>query len=101
MSGILARIEKELDVVEAKIGDKLKVLDQDNDGIISMDEIKAGMTFLHTQLGEEELQVMAGGWGWGAAVLWCCLGGGGFVCNVCTEICTKSTICRKLCGLII
>lgn len=55
----MSRIERELDVVEAKIGDKLKVLDMDNDGVISMDEIKAGMAFLHTQLGEEELQVCA------------------------------------------
>lgn len=58
----MSRIERELDVVEAKIGDKLKVLDLDNDGVISMDEIKAGMAFLHTQLGEEELQVWCTGW---------------------------------------
>lgn len=34
VSGILERIEKELDSVESKIGDSMHVLDTDNDGMV-------------------------------------------------------------------
>ena len=35
VSGILERIEKELDSVESKIGESMHVLDTDNDGMVS------------------------------------------------------------------
>ena len=35
VSGILERIEKELDSVESKIGEAMHVLDTDNDGMVS------------------------------------------------------------------
>lgn len=34
VTGILERIEKELDSVESKIGEAMHVLDTDNDGIV-------------------------------------------------------------------
>lgn len=53
---ILKRVEKDLDDVESKIGNKFKLLDTDNDGIISQEELKLAFSFLKEQLGEEELQ---------------------------------------------
>jgi len=35
VTGILKRVEKELDVADQKIGEKLRVLDMDNDGVVS------------------------------------------------------------------
>lgn len=58
VSGILKRVEKELDDADTKIGSKLRVLDLDNDGIISMEELHTAMTFLRQQMGEEELRTM-------------------------------------------
>lgn len=56
ISSILKRVEKDLDDVESKIGNKFKLLDTDNDGIISQEELKLAFSFLKEQLGEEELQ---------------------------------------------
>ena len=36
VSGILERIEKELDSVESKIGEAMHVLDTDNDGMVRL-----------------------------------------------------------------
>ena len=36
VSGILERIEKELDSVESKIGESMHVLDTDNDGMVRL-----------------------------------------------------------------
>ncbi|GAB4818097.1 hypothetical protein N2152v2_005143 [Parachlorella kessleri] len=58
VSGILQRIEKELDDADSKIGDSMRVLDLDNDGIITTDELQTAMSFLREQLGEEELRHM-------------------------------------------
>jgi LETM1 and EF-hand domain-containing protein 1 len=58
VSGILKRVEKELDDADQKIGSKLRVLDMDNDGVISMEELHTAMTFLRQQMGEEELRAM-------------------------------------------
>lgn len=35
MSGILSRIEAELDAVDEKIGERMHILDLDNDGLVS------------------------------------------------------------------
>ncbi|PRW58330.1 LETM1 and EF-hand domain-containing mitochondrial [Chlorella sorokiniana] len=56
VAGILARVERELDDAETKIGDKLKVLDTDRDGVISTQELAGAMGFLREQMGEEELR---------------------------------------------
>ena len=56
ISSILKRVEKDLDDVESKIGNKFKLLDTDNDGIISQEELKLAFSFLKEQLVEEELQ---------------------------------------------
>jgi len=58
VTGILKRVEKELDDADLKIGTKLRVLDMDNDGVISMEELHTAMTFLRQQMGEEELRTM-------------------------------------------
>lgn len=58
VTGILKRVEKELDDADQKIGSKLRVLDMDNDGVISMEELHTAMTFLRQQMGEEELRTM-------------------------------------------
>ena len=39
VSGILERIEKELDSVESKIGESMHVLDTDNDGMVSASQL--------------------------------------------------------------
>lgn len=58
VTGILKRVEKELDVADSKIGSKLRVLDLDNDGVVSQDELRSAMRFLRQQMGEEDLRAM-------------------------------------------
>ena len=58
VTGILKRVEKELDEADQKIGDKLRVLDMDNDGVISMEELHTAMKFLRQEMGEEDLRGM-------------------------------------------
>jgi len=55
IGSILKRVERDLDDVEKKIGDKFKLLDTDNDGIISQEELQLALGFLKEQLGEEEV----------------------------------------------
>lgn len=58
VSGILSRIEAELDAVDEKIGERMHILDLDNDGLISRDELETAMSFLGDQLGEDELRML-------------------------------------------
>jgi LETM1 and EF-hand domain-containing protein 1 len=58
VSGILTRIEHELDVVDEKIGERMHILDLDNDGLISREELETAMGFLREQLGEDELRML-------------------------------------------
>ena len=53
---ILSRIERELDVVDARIGEKMHVLDTDGDGVVTEAELRAALGFLRDQLGEGELR---------------------------------------------
>ena len=80
VTGILKRVERELDDADNKIGSTLRVLDMDNDGIISLEELHTAMKFLRQQMGEEDLRSMlealSEGAGEGAA------GGGGGI-DVC------------------
>lgn len=55
IGSILKRVERDLDDVEKKIGDKFKLLDADNDGIISQEELQLALGFLKEQLGEDEV----------------------------------------------
>ncbi|KAG1666318.1 hypothetical protein FOA52_004800 [Chlamydomonas sp. UWO 241] len=56
VSKMLHDIEKELDNVEKSIGSKMRLLDIDNDGIISQQELEHAVRFLREQLSPEELQ---------------------------------------------
>jgi LETM1 and EF-hand domain-containing protein 1, mitochondrial len=58
VAGILSRVERELDDADTKIGDRMRLLDLDNDGIISMEELGTAMSFLKEQMGEDELRTM-------------------------------------------
>lgn len=58
VAGILTRVERQLDEADSKIGDRLHVLDQDNDGLISEEELRTALTFLREQLGEDDLRTM-------------------------------------------
>ncbi|KAK9846594.1 hypothetical protein WJX81_007347 [Elliptochloris bilobata] len=60
VTGILSRIEEELDHVDSRIGEAMHVLDADNDGLISTEELQTAMGFLREQLGEEELRALLG-----------------------------------------
>ena len=53
---ILTRIERELDAVDARIGEKMHVLDTDDDGMITEAELRAALGFLRDQLGDGELR---------------------------------------------
>eukprot|EP00898_Chlorokybus_atmophyticus_P007712 jgi/Chlat1/7942/Chrsp68S07378 len=55
VNGMLHNIEKELDNVDSRIGDKLHVLDRDKDGKITPDELAAAITTLRDSLHHEEL----------------------------------------------
>ncbi|KAL3144484.1 hypothetical protein ABBQ32_004224 [Trebouxia sp. C0010 RCD-2024] len=58
VSGILSRIEAELDAVDEKIGERMHILDLDNDGLITREELETAMSFLGDQLGEDELRML-------------------------------------------
>ena len=58
VSGILLRIEKELDQAEQAIGSNMHVIDLDNDGLISRKELEQAMRFLKKNLDEEDLKAL-------------------------------------------
>jgi hypothetical protein len=53
---MLIRIESDLDKAEEHIGEKLHLLDTDNDGVISKKELEDALKFLDQELTEEEMQ---------------------------------------------
>ncbi|WIA07926.1 hypothetical protein OEZ85_007404 [Tetradesmus obliquus] len=55
VNGILLRLEKELDQAEEAIGERLHVLDLDNDGLISAAELSDALRFLRANLDEQDL----------------------------------------------
>jgi Ca2+-binding EF-hand superfamily protein len=63
VNGILLRIEKELDQAEQSIGSSMHVIDLDNDGLISKDELARAMRFLKKNLDEEDLKALLERWG--------------------------------------
>uniref|UniRef100_A0A7S0S1J7 Mitochondrial proton/calcium exchanger protein n=1 Tax=Chlamydomonas leiostraca TaxID=1034604 RepID=A0A7S0S1J7_9CHLO len=56
VSRMLTSIEKELDQAELKIGSRLHMLDTDQDGLISPDELANAVGFLREQLSPQEMQ---------------------------------------------
>lgn len=58
VSNILHRIEKELDVADEQIGGKLHLLDLDNDGLVSHEELESAIKFLRDNLAEEDYKML-------------------------------------------
>ncbi len=56
ISSMLQDIEKELDVADEQIGRKLHVIDTDNDGVITPDELATAVQFLREQMEPDELR---------------------------------------------
>ncbi|XP_068665949.1 uncharacterized protein [Aristolochia californica] len=53
VDGILQKLEKEIDVVDATIGDRWRLLDRDNDGKVSLEEVAVAAKYLKDAIGEE------------------------------------------------
>ena len=77
VASILARVEKELDVAETTIGDRLRVLDTDRDGVVSERAVAEGGR--------------AGAGGGCEEVL--LSGGGGGGLPLCTALLLRRTLC--------
>lgn len=56
VSNILHRIEQQIDTTETAIGGKLHLIDMDNDGYVTYDEIKQALALLKNQVGDEEFE---------------------------------------------
>lgn len=56
VSKILHKLDKELDDVEAKVKTTLKVMDKDDDGFVTKEEVVGALQFLKHSLGEEDLK---------------------------------------------
>ncbi|GLC36768.1 hypothetical protein PLESTB_000785100 [Pleodorina starrii] len=55
---LLHSIEQELDKVESSIGDRLKLLDTDRDGLVSRQELEAAISFLRKQLDPSDMELL-------------------------------------------
>ncbi|XP_042010847.1 mitochondrial proton/calcium exchanger protein-like [Salvia splendens] len=53
---MLQKLEKEIDDVDAKIGDQWRILDRDYDGKVTPEEVAAAATYLKNTLGREGVQ---------------------------------------------
>lgn len=56
VDAMLQKLEKEIDDVDAKIGDRWRLLDRDYDGKVSPEEVASAAMFLKDTLGKEGLQ---------------------------------------------
>ncbi|KAJ6804533.1 LETM1 and EF-hand domain-containing protein 1, mitochondrial-like [Iris pallida] len=56
VDAMLQRLEKEIDQVDATIGDKWKLLDRDLDGKVTQEEVAAAAMYLKDTLGREGVQ---------------------------------------------
>ncbi|KAL6993174.1 hypothetical protein U1Q18_011292 [Sarracenia purpurea var. burkii] len=56
VDAILQKLEKEIDDVDAKIGDRWRLLDRDLDGKVTPEEVAAAATYLKDTLGKEGIQ---------------------------------------------
>ncbi|PWA60951.1 LETM1-like, EF-hand domain pair [Artemisia annua] len=56
VDAMIQKLEKEIDDVDAKIGDRWRLLDRDHDGKVTPEEIASAATYLKDTLGKEGLQ---------------------------------------------
>lgn len=56
VDAMLQKLEKEIDDVDAKIGDRWRVLDRDYDGKVTPEEVASAATYLKDTLGKEGVQ---------------------------------------------
>ncbi|KAL6976510.1 hypothetical protein U1Q18_025300 [Sarracenia purpurea var. burkii] len=56
VDAMLQKLEKEIDDVDAKIGDRWRLLDRDYDGKVTPEEVAAAATYLKDTLGKEGIQ---------------------------------------------
>jgi LETM1 and EF-hand domain-containing protein 1 len=56
VSSMLHRLDKELDDVEQKVKTTMKVVDKDDDGLVTKEEVLGALGFLKEEMGEEDLQ---------------------------------------------
>ncbi|KAI3493595.1 hypothetical protein L1887_40797 [Cichorium endivia] len=56
VDGMLQNLEKEIDDVDAKIGDRWRVLDRDYDGKVTPEEVASAAIYLKDTLGKEGVQ---------------------------------------------
>ena len=57
VSKMLKRLDKELDSVEQKVKTTMKVVDKDDDGLVTREEVLGALGFLKEELGQEDLEV--------------------------------------------
>ncbi|KAK9130388.1 hypothetical protein Sjap_010875 [Stephania japonica] len=60
VDAVLQKLEKEIDDVDAKIGDRWRILDRDYDGKVSPEEVAAAAAYLKDTLGKESIQELIG-----------------------------------------
>ncbi|KAI5075404.1 hypothetical protein GOP47_0009480 [Adiantum capillus-veneris] len=56
VDAMLQKLEKEIDDVDAEIGDRLKLLDRDRDGKVTAEELAAAAMYLKDTLGQEPVR---------------------------------------------
>ncbi|CAK7322793.1 unnamed protein product [Dovyalis caffra] len=56
VDGMLQNLEKEIDDVDAKIGDRWRILDRDYDGKVTPEEVASAAIYLKDTLGKEGIQ---------------------------------------------
>ncbi|KAG9142973.1 hypothetical protein Leryth_006240 [Lithospermum erythrorhizon] len=56
VDSMLQNLEKEIDDVDAKIGDRWRVLDRDHDGKVAPEEVAAAAMYLKDTIGKEGVQ---------------------------------------------
>ncbi|GJT81858.1 LETM1 and EF-hand domain-containing protein 1, mitochondrial-like protein [Tanacetum coccineum] len=56
VDAMIQKLEKEIDDVDAKIGDRWRLLDRDHDGKVTPEEIASAATYLKDTLGTEGIQ---------------------------------------------
>ncbi|KAF9679266.1 hypothetical protein SADUNF_Sadunf07G0122100 [Salix dunnii] len=60
VDGMLHNLEKEIDDVDAKIGDRWRILDRDYDGKVTPEEVAAAAMYLKDTLGKEGIHELIG-----------------------------------------
>ncbi|KAK9098219.1 hypothetical protein Syun_025264 [Stephania yunnanensis] len=60
VDAVLQKLEKEIDDVDAKIGDRWRILDRDYDGKVTPEEVAAAAAYLKDTLSKESIQELIG-----------------------------------------